>query len=314
MFLTPIPDRRSFVVHIVHTYPHDKMLTAAWGHIVKLIIKLFIKTAIVAPDDADNPHTQRKKQCLFHRSTPYKLNEMICSEFAVPNLGASQSAIPIDAQTRCTFRITPTRLLFWLICANLIGESAITALTLHIALTSLPILQILLATFVFVAKTTFALQIYTTKLTVMLILRTAGAIVTQTTLAISIRITTVAYGLDNAYAHVIFANSTVTTMTRYTEFTFIIAPDEASHSHTQRKKQCLSHRPTPYKLNKLICSELASPNVLSPSTKLIDTQTRCTFRIFSTRLPYRLFYAYFSIGVAITTFALHMLRTPLTKP
>lgn len=87
MFLTPSPDRRSFVVH---TYPHDKMLTAARVHIVELIIKLIIKliieTAIVAPYDADNAHTQRKKQCLFHRSTPYKLNEMICSEFAVPDL------------------------------------------------------------------------------------------------------------------------------------------------------------------------------------------------------------------------------------
>ena len=55
MFLTPIPDRRSFVVH---TYPHDHMLTAARVHIVKLIIE----TAIVAPDEASHSHTQRKKQ------------------------------------------------------------------------------------------------------------------------------------------------------------------------------------------------------------------------------------------------------------
>ena len=175
---------------------------------------------------------------------------MICSEFASPNV-LSQSTKAIDTQTRCTFRITPTRLLFWLICANLIGESAITALTLHIALTSLPILQILLATFVFVAKTTFALQIYATKLTVMLILRTAGAIVTQTTLAVSIRITTVAYGLDNAYAHVIFADPTLAIIIKDAEFTFIIAPDEASHSHTQRKKQCHSHRSTPIYIQSL---------------------------------------------------------------
>ena len=249
MFLTPSPDRRSFV-YTVHTYPHDKMLTAAWVHIVKLIVKLIIKliieTAIVAPYDADNAHTQRKKQCLFHRSTPYKLNEMICSEFAVPNLLIIPSTKAIDTQTQCTFRISSTRL--WctrLFCANLIEETAITALTLHIIYTSFSILQILLATFVFVAKTTFALQIYATKLTVMLIRRTAGAIVTQTTLAISIRITTVAYGLDNTYAHVINAESTLAIVIKDAEVTFIVAPDEASHSHTQRKKQCLSHRPTP---------------------------------------------------------------------
>ena len=177
---------------------------------------------------------------------------MICSEFAVLDLEARQSAIPIDAQPRSAIRILLTRLLYRLICANLIEEIAITALTLHIVHTSLSILQILLATFVFVAKTTFALQIYATKLTVMLILRTAGAIVTQTTLAISIRITTVAYGLDNAYAHVIIiADPTLAITIKDAEFAFIIAPDEASHSHTQRKKQCLSHRSTPIYIHSL---------------------------------------------------------------
>ena len=80
MFLTPSPDRRSFVVHTVHTYPHDKMLTAARVHIVKLIIKLIIKhiieTAIVAPDEASHSHTQRKKQCLSHRSTPIYIHSL----------------------------------------------------------------------------------------------------------------------------------------------------------------------------------------------------------------------------------------------
>ena len=79
MFLTPSPVRRSFV-YTVHTYPHDKMLTAAWVHIVKLIVKLIIKliieTAIVAPYDADNAHTQRKKQCLSHRPTPIYIHSL----------------------------------------------------------------------------------------------------------------------------------------------------------------------------------------------------------------------------------------------
>ena len=76
MFLTPSPVRRSFVVHTVHTYPHDKMLTAARVHIVKLIIKLIIETAIVAPDEASHSHTQRKKQCLSHRSTPIYIHSL----------------------------------------------------------------------------------------------------------------------------------------------------------------------------------------------------------------------------------------------